>query len=875
MKRIMLLSVLLSSIIFLLAKDILWISESEKGFASLTFKDFSRQIETGETIDARSDNIAVAIHIDSFDQTDYYFFMNGSKIRNFFDECRYDFTNKVVFYSIRDLLQEGVNDFQVYYPDGTNHSWYIRIDKANTLSYDSHKQITSGRGWKMNPAISPNDNLVAYTVSGESYNAINVFNLETEKTFRIVENKKNRVIGEIDEEHYYSSAPCWSCDGTKLFYVSNHSGNNEIYRADVSYEGDVSNHTQMTEFNSYIGSIVSSPSQDAIYFLSKKDGTMAVYRGIQAEAASGSRDFMKGVERISPDDGGVYFSPAISRNDQYIAFCRNDSHSKTSINIYSLNDLRLIKEISAPIGNVIYPSWSSENDLLAYYYRKELRVFNLNSESDFAVCTQVRIPQGWSVKPFWARNRDAIYYIADDKNSAIHLVEMNQEGNGIENDYVVLDDKRNANNYEVVVTADVRNMIRCSFQEGYDLWLDSSKGPGKNTESIAAFRADNNSMVKVWNKYDKKFSLLALCPEVYMKNAYLEKEGLKAGNHRFMIGDRNFNSNLVSDFKTFESSSVEKRNFSLKYGLYSAILPSYGQYSSKNLEKSNFFRYSFWGLAALTAGSFYYADQLHSDYQEQTEIKNTIETRDQYMMVSSIASGLLIGTVANYLLNVIDATTSERNVIQEYREQHDRNFHQVNSKLPTNRYIYAKKLSQKGELKILTRIPNMKLSLIDANGNMTDYGRTSLIFDRDTYFTVADLEPGNYILVSEDTKGNRYQDPVVIERNKVNYTTLKYDDDNGDFGYYLRNMIPGYVQLKRNEKTKAATIIGFTAASLLGAAYCHVMAENSYSEYQDAKTASDATEYRGDYVKYSNLRSTFFVTFSISYLYGLLDSSLR
>ncbi len=878
MKRLFVTFVLPMICLALLYGDPLLISVANKNLSELRSGDFKYSVDEGETISVESNNVAIAIYFESFDPTKYYLFINERKIEGFFEDCEFDFSKRLAIYSIKELLQEGLNELKVYSNDGTSRSWFIDIEEAiNIADYSAHKQVTHGRGWKLNPAVSPDGNLVAYKVASEEYNAIKIYNIETDENYIVVENEKKISFGEIDEEeHYYSTAPCWSRDGATLFYVSNNSGYSEIYRADIDRKGYASNHKRITSFNSYLGSIVASSTMDRIYFTCNKDGAMAIYQGNNAENASDSFEFMESVKRISPADENIYYAPVISTDDTYIAFCMNDSEKKTSIEIYELDGLSYVESISDRNNNCFFPSWSTAGNLLAYYCRKELRCFNVDSNKDFLVASRVRIPQDWAVKPTWAPNTNTIFYITDDVNTAIHMVQINYDKSKAGEDIILLSDKYNANNYEIAVTPDMHYMIRCSFQTNYELWLDTSSLTPVETASVVAFKSNYNTMLKMWDKYDKVYSPLALYPEIDNQHAYMEKEGLQAGSYQFVLGDKEINSKLFSDFETIEHETGTDKPYSIKYGLYSAALPSLGQYSSSNLEKSSFFRYTFWGLAALTAGSFYYADQLHTDYEEQTSMDDTIEARDKYTMVSSIASGLLIGTIGNYLLNVFDATASQRNKQSEFRELHDRNFHQVTSKLPVNRRIYSKKLQQTGELKILTKEPNLKVSLVDSKGKRTDYGTTNLIFDKDTYFTISELEAGNYTLRSEDSRGNDYQDKVTIEKNRVSYACLKHGaGKSGGFSNFLQNMVPGYIQYKRDEQVKAYTIIGFTALSLIGAAYCHFAAENSYSDYKDATTASDVVEHRGDYVKYSNLRNTFLLSFSITYLYGYLDSSLR
>ena len=879
MKKLFLFIMIILISFSLYSRDKLKLMITDEELSKLEYSDFDLELEENETIDVSSNNVVVCIQFITIDPEEYTIYLNDTQIEDFYDDCYIDFERAAAFFALRDILHAGLNELSVYsLSEKRQKKWTLNIpEMEHVVDYSIHKQITYGRGWKRGFTVSPDGNLIAFVVTDNDYNAIMVYNITDKQTRTIIENETEVKWGNfaVDDESNYSFAPCWSRDGAYLFYVSNNTGHFELYRAEIDSNGDRLNQSQLTQYNSYLCNLTYSNLDDVIYFVSNKSGKMAIYSGVNAESAKDTLEFQTDIVRITPEDNGSYFSPAISYDDKVMAYCKRQSEEDVSIILYDLINKKVTNEISDNSFDCVFPSWSPSSDLVSFYQGDRLYLYDTNSDEQLKIASNVRRPE-YPVSPCWGPAGNALYYISTDTNNSIRKISLDLENFSKKKEETLLNDKYYANNYEVGITPDRNTLIRACFQKNHEIWLYESENKGPKEYSIMGFKSNYNSLVSVWDKSKKSFLPVALYPKISNNNAFIEMENLSTGAYRFKVAEKEFNQRLFNTNELIDYSPGVDRAYSVKHGLLSTFLPSSGQYFSKNYEKNKFFFYSFWGMAALTAGSYYYSDYLYDDYEKQTEMKGLVEARDQYDMMSSLTTGLLIGTISNYLLNVYDGVTSTVNKQNEYRELHAKNFHDVTSNLPIERDIYGKILGKTGELKILTEKPNLKVSLIDEKGNETYYGKTSLVFDNKTYFTIADLEEGNYTLITEDNFGNKSDESISIDKNEVKYKCLRSDKrNNTKFTSYLKKAVPGYTQFKRDEDIKAYSIISLTATSLLGAAYCQIASEVKYSNYKESTDVAECLENRSSYIRNGNLRNTFLLSFSLSYLYGYIDSCLE
>lgn len=880
MKRLIILISFLLIGLLLFGSEKLRLTISDSPISDIEISDLDQEVEEGGTIEVASSNIIIGIQLRAIDPTEYSVYLNDDKIDGFFEDCAIDFDRLTVFYQLKDLISEGLNELSLYTAsDRSFTKWTINVTaKEESIEYTHHFKITYGKGWKRGFTVSPDGNLIAYVVIDNDYNAIRIYNLKDEKTRTVVENEKKAGWGgeiSLEEKSRYSFAPCWSRDGAYLYYVSNNTGNFELYRAEIDLNGNCLDQTQLTKYDSYLCNLEYSNLHDRIFFASNKSGKMAIYSGINAETATTISEFCDTVERITPEgDDFSYFSPAISIDDKYLAYCRTKMQEKTSLIIYDLAN-RSIEYISNDDKDSIFPSWSSAGSYLAFYQGENIELLDFENDDHIHLSSGVRRPK-YPVKPCWGPLGDEIYMISTDTNNSVRKIIIDLDRFEVKSENILLDDKYYANNYEVGITPDKNTLIRACFQKNHEIWLSESEMEVSQVNSIVGFESTYKTMLKFWDKSSKKYEPLAIYPKIFHPDVLIEKEDLTTGNYRFLVGEKEFSRYLFSTNETISFKPDPEPSYSITYGLSSTALPALGQHLSKNYEKSKFFLYSFWGLLGLTAGSYYYSDYLYDEYDNQTDMKSLVEARDSYDNMAAVTTGLLVGTITHYILNAYDGWTSTVNKQNEYLMHHNKNFHDVTSNLPVERDMYSKKLMRTGELKILTEEPNLKITLIDRAGKATEYGKTSLVFDTDTYFTITNLNEGDYSLIAEDTFGNKITESVRIDKNVVKYLCLRDGKAKSkNIMNYAKKALPGYTQLKRGDKLKGYSIISLTAASLVGALYCSLAANSEYSDYEDARDIETCLDSRSGFIRNRNMSYTFLASFSLTYLYGYIDSCME
>ena len=871
--RIILLLFCLTSVLWSTNIKNFKIAITDKNLSEISYSDFEISPKLSEVSKISSTNALGCLILSELDATKYKVYINNKLIEDLFEECEFNFSLNAIFFSLRNFLEPGLNSITVIYESGEKKTWSIEVEKKEEkieLSY--HKQVTSGKGWKKNIAISPDGRFMAYIVEANNYNSINIYNIETDNTNIIIENEKKVEFGKInkDKENNYSFAPCWSRDGSYLYFISNNSGFFELYKTKINHDGMSEKVTQLTKMNSYLCNITASSINDAVYFVSNKTGKMAIYKATDVEDVNNSSEFTHNIIQISPEDENSYFAPSISMDDSKLAFCSFKKSGTTSVIIYNLDNMQIESQIEDDSFDCLFPSWSPNNNIIAYYRGKSLIIENMEEE-ELIISSNCRT-SSYAVKPFWDPIGNALYFISNDTNNSIIKKEIDFDSMKIIKSNTILNDKYYANNYEVAITPDKTNIFRSSFQSNYEIWMYSSKKK-VSTKSTIVFATAPNTLIKYWDSYKGEYIPLALQPELNNKFASIEMDNLNAGAHRFQINSKEYTQKLFNSSKLLENNDIKESIYSLKYGLCSTFIPTLGQHLSSNISKRKFFTYSLLGLSTLAAGSAYYAETLLDTYEEKNDMKSLINARDDYSYFSSLATGFVIGSISTYLINSFDGFFSKKNVQTKFQPLHYKNFMDVTSDLPITREIYSKRLNNKGELKLLVDSPNVDVSLIDMQNNVEKYGKTNLVFNTNTFFTITDLDKGKYTLKLVGKQGNVNKETVYIEPNQVSYKISRMEQKLFDSTKYkLKCSIPGLMQFKRGNKIKAYSIIGFESISLISALIFQSKASDSYSKYNDSKNTEEILQYRSDYIKYSNLRNNFIFVFSLNYVYGYIDS---
>lgn len=854
--------------------------QTDKEIWELDPTDFDRIIEENEIPDMDFGNLSVCIEFNTkINFTNLKLYINNKEIEDLSIMGSYSQIKNIYMLNIKNFIIDGKNTIEVYYRDSEGDQeekkWCFNVGTAIVSKLSEPFQLTEGEGWKRMFSLSPDGRFVAYVLEGD-LNAIKLYDLENKKEQIVISSKKpQEKFGEKSRnDKFYSFAPCWSRDGSYLFFISTKTGFFELYRAKISFNGEVSNIIQLTDYKAYTTSPVISPIDDKLFFISNKDGIMRLYYTENAEVLQGKNQFMGSVKSFTKENITA-FSPSISSNGKYIAYCKQESDIgdiKVTIVIKSIKKRYLISEIEFPKKDCLYPSWSPENTIVSFYSGNSIYIKDVISESNIVkVASNCRMPP-YVLKPFWYGK--AIYFVSDDTNQSLKKVVINFKD--FDKSYVVdlLNDRHYRDNMEIGVTNNLKYIIYNSFVTGtWQLWAISQNLGDDRT--LAEFILPSQTKIKYFDRKDEKYKLIGYAPFLANKNAVLEKENMLVGFHRFTIDKKNkqvyTNPNkavkLTLDRK-------KKSSINLSKGLYSTFIPGLGQGKSYQKHKGNYFFFSLLGLASLGAGSYYLQNQYYDKYNDSDNLIDIDENRRQYCIYSSLTNGFLIGGSLIYALNVFDALFSKPNIPKSDKKRLTETYRNIKSSIPQKRQMYGEKNTGTGELKIFSSTPYTQIKLRNSK-TMEEafYGTTGYTTDENTYFTIKNITPGNYTLICEKNFMKPYKEQVKIDEFKVNYSIVKMETNAKlQFKKFVLYSIPGYSQIKRREYIKGYTIAGLCVGTLGGVLISQLAAQNAYNDYNNANNINSIFETKSEYYSNMSYRNSFLVMFGLCFLYNLYDA---
>ena len=299
--------------------------ESGQSIWNLDKNDFDMQLEQNNTANLETNNLIIYIGFENNFKYDFLeLYINDKKIPNLFDMG--DMTRNRLIIDIQDFLVEGKNTIDVFFND-MEHSrkdekkWFFNISAVTQKGLSLPFQLTSSDGQKKRFSISPDGQLIAYVSEGEE-NAIKLLSLENREEIPIISSKvsQKKFGKQTKEKRFYSSNPCWSRDSNFLFFISSKTGYPELYRAEISLDGNVNDITILTNFQSYITTPVFSPIEDKMFFASNKDGNMRIFMTSKVEEVRNQAEFEKNTVPLTNEDISA-FSPDISFDGSYLAYC--------------------------------------------------------------------------------------------------------------------------------------------------------------------------------------------------------------------------------------------------------------------------------------------------------------------------------------------------------------------------------------------------------------------------------------------------------------------------------------------------------------------------------------------------------------------------
>ncbi len=889
-KRILLIQFLLISLLFgnVISSKLSYTQDYEE-FWDLGVSDYDRTIASDETEKIDPGKIAVKVQfVDSIRIASLSLFINDQEIENIYPLGKYyPKQNEFAIELGSKYLVVGRNVVEFQYSRGLNdydvRTWIFNTKLQSALSdYQVPKQLTHGEGWKRNLDVSPDGKFIAYVNIRQNENSIIIYNLETNEEKVITSSKPEKKFGAVQKERFYSFAPCWSRDGSYLFYISSQSGSYEIHRAKVSLDGDISENIRLTNFKAFTTDIVMSSLHDRLYFVSSKsDDLMQLFVVNNAEKIKDYKELEQNLVQLTAFSDKSVFSPTISANEKYIAYCVQPRGENTIIEVAKLENNNSEKyTITQKEQDCLFPQWSPERNIIAYYSGKSLYLEDpLITQSSEKLATDCRLP-AYSVKPTWDTSGNALYYTSDEGNKAIHKVLIDPLKIKKMKEIALLDDRNYRDNMEIAVTPAVDHVIYNSFSSGsWQIWsLDQAAIDEINSNSVIGFQFNRkNISLKLFDREQEKYRLLAYSPEVKKKNVFLEKEAVDPGQYRFLVQDtEKWYKATPWNFKQLEFNSDLSQKRRIGNAIRSTFLPGWGQKKSALQQKSKFFRYSFLGFAALITGSYYATDYFQSEYEKQDNIPDLLENRYEYERFNSITNGLIVTGSLYYLLNIFDAYYSDLQIPDDLEEKHKKNYYNIRKNIPMKRRMYNKPNDGSGELKLALNVPNVEIylsKLDDSEAQLEYFGKTNCVLDEKTHFTISELEPGEYKLVCKKDFYQQIEKTIKIDEYKTSYEILIMDKKKlSGFRKFCNHSVPGLAQFQRNDNIKGFTISGIAAASLLGALISDLEVNQSYDDYQKADEVGKVVEMRSEYDQNRVQRDTFWLIFGLNFIYNLYDA---
>ena len=173
-----------------------------------------------------------------------------------------------------------------------------------TMAQDDAQMMTNGACKDLDPVISPDGNMLAYSSNRTGSFNIFVFDYRTEGTYQLTESPK--------DDRY----PSWSPDSKKLVFTSERTGNGDIFETSVK---DKAGFLQLTdqetheEYASYAGNeLLFARSEKKGLLRRKMNVVMADFKA----GTIGGRILSEGDEpRLSPDGRRIVFVSRRTKNN--------------------------------------------------------------------------------------------------------------------------------------------------------------------------------------------------------------------------------------------------------------------------------------------------------------------------------------------------------------------------------------------------------------------------------------------------------------------------------------------------------------------------------------------------------------------------------
>ena len=266
--------------------------------------------------------------------------------------------------------------------------------------------------------------------------------------------------------------PSWSADAAHIAFMSERSGNEDIWTIDASDFAELNGSAfQVTTDDGSDHHPAWSPIDDRIAFVSDRDGTDHIYV-VNADGTNltqlTSGDSADSHPTWSPDGATIAFS-----RDAEIWLIDADGTNERQIT-------------SESIEYYLDPEWSPDGDRIAFsksLYVDEVAVMDIDGSSQ-----QVITSSGWDLLPAWSRTTGQILLVSQREGGASNIWGVDEDGSREEN-----------------------------YIDNDGVWWDSEPAVSPVSSDVA-FQSTRNGTWNIWLKTDLQVTDVGAAPERFSPN---------------------------------------------------------------------------------------------------------------------------------------------------------------------------------------------------------------------------------------------------------------------------------------------------------------------------------------------------------------------
>ena len=341
-------------------------------------------------------------------------------------------------------------------------TYYIRVKGYGSLTagsytlyaYDGQKKtrLTDhyGVAWYA-PSWSLDGSRLAFVSDRDGNNEIYVMDANGQNQTRLTDND------------YWDGSPSWFPDGSRLAFMSNRDGNGEIYVMD----SDGQNQTRLTDNDGWDDSPSWFPDGSRLAFVSYRDGNSEIYvmdSDGQNQTRLTDNDGWDGSPSWFPDGSRLAFVSDRDGNGE-IYVMDSDGQNQTRL---TDND-----------GWDLVPSWSPDGSRLAFVSDRdgnsEIYVMDADGQN------QTRLTQNFAedLFPSWSPDGSRLAFVSDrDGNSEIYVMDADGESKGDVEDLIQYYARYKTARYKTVIYYDAMTLINTlvsSFRDALAIALVSDE----------------------------------------------------------------------------------------------------------------------------------------------------------------------------------------------------------------------------------------------------------------------------------------------------------------------------------------------------------------------------------------------------------------